>query len=164
MRFDGTANRPANPQGYAFRSMFTSVFLTAGLLAGALLAPSAAQAGQLGDCAAEYTSGQGGLNCTANDDSGSIIPLNEPPFCTAGEGVTFDVATTFTNSTSANRYDARFWVSSTGKDPKETGDDGGPTLCSLSALPIGAAGVVTDEEAFPGQDTCGDIAPASCSP
>jgi hypothetical protein len=141
---------------FATKSL-TAAVLSLGLLSLSLVTAQTVQAGVLGNCAAEYTSGQGGLNCTANDDGGEIFSVGEPPFCTVLGKVTFDVATTFTNGTNASRYDPRFWVSDTGLDPRDTAADGGPAVCSLSALPIGLGGVVTDEESFPGQDTCGDI-------
>jgi hypothetical protein len=112
-------------------------------------------AGQLGDCAAEYTTGQGGLNCTANDDGGTVEAINTPSFCVIGQGLTFDVETSFANGTNASRYDPRYWVAVDGGDVRDTAAQGGPAECSLSALNIGIPIEVTDEES--NGDTCGDI-------
>jgi uncharacterized repeat protein (TIGR01451 family) len=112
-------------------------------------------AGEIGDCAAEYTTGQGGLNCTAADDGGTVEAVNTPTFCVIGSGLAFDVETSFINNTNAIRYDPRYWVAIDGGDVRETAANGGPAVCSLSGLDIGNPIEVTDEEN--NGDSCGDI-------
>ncbi len=114
-------------------------------------------AGELGDCAAEYTTGQGGLNCTAADDGGGVTATGVPSFCVISEFLTFDVTTTFLNSSQAERYDPRYWVAVDGGDVRLTAANGGPAICSTTALAIGAGGgTILELENIPA-DTCGDI-------
>jgi len=135
----------------------TSTWFIAIVAALALSIAAPVSAGEVDDCAAEYTVGQGGLNCTANDDGGAVIAVSPPTFCVIGDVLTFDVQTSFLNSTNAQRYDPRYWVALDGGDVRDTAANGGPAVCSLSALPFGTGdGSIVDLEDNIG-DTCGDV-------
>lgn len=156
MNFEGPSQL-ARTRTSQFSTITKSTWFSAIFAAFALAIAAPVSAGQLGDCAAEYTSGQGGLNCTAADNGGAVIATNVPTYCVIGDVLTFDVTTTFLNNTNAQRYDPRYWVAIDGGDVRETASNGGPANCSVSALPLGTGGgVIVDLENAIG-DTCGDI-------
>ena len=116
MKLDGLWKHTNYARLSDLSTISTSTRLLAAIAALALSFAVPVSAGELGNCAAEYTSGQGGLNCTAADDGGEVTATNVPSFCVISEFLTFDVTSTFLNSSQAERYDPRYWVAVDGGD------------------------------------------------
>ena len=163
MKYDSPSNNVRAHSSHFSNTSTTPWFIAiVAALALGIAAPVAA--GQIGNCAAEYTSGaNGGLNCTAADGGGSVLPTNIPTWCVIGSGVNFDVTTTFLNSSNAERYDQRYWVAIDGGDVRLSAADGGPSQCSVSGLTFGLGnGAVADLEN--NGDSCGDMGPGAVLP
>ena len=72
MKLDGLWKHTEYSRLSYLQAIPTSTRLLAAIAALALSIAAPVSAGELGDCAAEYTAGQGGLNCSAADDGGQV--------------------------------------------------------------------------------------------